>query len=219
MNRLLLGVAIVFAAGAANAELPLFAAKCGADLNVDTNLEGQVYMNGKVASLINRPDGQITARSGGVYVDITPQGDEPPRVTYTARDKTIGGCEILSFKAPERASAPSGHSRQGSSAVDRAARGQFDATGPIGCAQHRGQPLRDCDMGVARDGGGTAVVVVALPDGRKRTIFFEDGNAVSADSSQADGYGELRSSRDGDLSTITVGEERYEIPDAVPFGG
>jgi len=219
MNRLLLGAAIVFAAGTANADLPLFAAKCGADLNVDTNTNGQVYMNGKVASLINRPDGQITARSAGVYVDITPQGDEPPRVTYTARDKSVGGCEILSFKAPERSPAAGGHAHHGSSAVDRAARGQFDATGPVDCAQHRGQPLRQCEMGVAREGGGSAVVVITRPDGLKRTIFFEHGTAVSADTSQADGYGELRASRDGDLSTIFVGEERYEIPDAVLFGG
>ena len=61
--------------------------------------------------------------------------------------------------------------------------------------------------------------MVTRPDRRKRTIFFEDGNAVSADTSQADGYGEFRASRDGDISMVSVGEERYEIPDAVPFGG
>lgn len=47
-------------------------------------------MNGKVANLINRPDGQITAQSGGVYIDITPQGSQPPRVTYTAKNKSTG---------------------------------------------------------------------------------------------------------------------------------
>jgi len=56
-------------------------------------------VNGEVASLINRPDGEITARAAGAYIDITPQGDEPPRVTYTARDKSIGVWEFVSFKA------------------------------------------------------------------------------------------------------------------------
>lgn len=219
MKRLLLGATLALAAGAANAELPLFAAKCGADLNVDTNTNGQVYVNGKVASLINRSDGQITARSGGAYIDITPQGAEAPRVTFTAKDKSTGVCEILSFKAPEYGAEAGGHGHHRSSASERAGQGEFDATGSVGCAQHEGQPLRQCSMGVARDGGGTAVVVVTRPDGRKRFIFFERGKPTSADTSQADGYGEFRTARGGDLSMVFVGEERYEIPDAVVFGG
>lgn len=219
MKRVLLGAAIVFATGAANAELPLFAAKCGAGLNVDTSTEGQVYVNGKVASLINRPDGQITARSGGAYIDITPQGGEPPRVTFTAKDKSTGVCEILSFKAPEYGADSGGHGHHRSSAAERAGQGDFDATGSVGCAEHDGQPLRQCRMGVARDGGGTAVVVVTRPDGRKRFIFFERGEPISADTSQADGYGEFSTARGGDLSLVFVGEERYEIPDAAVFGG
>ena len=219
MKRLLLAAVATLVAGVANAGVPLFAARCPAGLNVDTNLEGKVYVNGKVASLINRPDGQITARSEGAYIDITPQGDEPPLVTYTARDKSTGVCEILSFKAPDGG----GSTRQGGgyapSSAERAGKGDFDATGPVGCAQHENQPLRQCQMGVAREGGGTATVVVTLPDGRKRFIFFERGKPVSADTSQADGYGEFRTARGGDLNMIFVGQERYEIPDAVVFGG
>lgn len=101
----------------------------------------------------------------------------------------------------------------------RAGMGKFDATGPIPCAQHAGQPMGQCQFGVARAGGGTATVVVTLFDGRKRVIFFEQGKPVGADLSQADGKATLRATKESDLHMIRIGDERYEIPDAVVFGG
>ena len=200
-------------AGTASAGVPLFAAKCGPDLNVDTNPAGQVYINGNVAKLTKRPDGQISANSHGVWVDITPQGDRPPLVTYTARDKSVGECEILSFKASHGV----GHERESTAA--RAGQGRFDARASIPCAQHKGQPMGQCDSGVARDPGGTATVVVTRPDGRTRAIFFEKGKAISADLSQADGSMHFHATKKGDLYLIEAGNERYEIPEALVFGG
>ena len=101
----------------------------------------------------------------------------------------------------------------------RAGMGKFDATGQIPCAQHAGQPMGQCKFGVARAGGGTATVVVTLFDGRKRVIFFEKGKPVGADLSQADGNVTLRGTKESDLHMIRIGDERYEIPDAVVFGG
>ena len=101
----------------------------------------------------------------------------------------------------------------------RAGQGQFDATGPIPCAQAAGQPMGQCQMGVARDGGGTATVAITRPDGRKRFIFFQRGRAAGADISQADGNVRFSATRSGDMTQIRIGNERYEIPDAVPFGG
>jgi len=100
----------------------------------------------------------------------------------------------------------------------RAGQGQFDATGPLPCAQALGQPMGQCEFGVARAGGGYATVVVKRPDGRTRAIFFRMGRPIGADTSQAD-FGEFRATREGDLHLIRVGTERYEIPDAVIFGG
>lgn len=97
--------------------------------------------------------------------------------------------------------------------------GDFDATGQIPCAQAAGQPMGPCKFGVSRDGGGTATVVVTKPDGRTRAIFFVDGTANSADASQAEGDLEFTASREGDLTIVRVGEERYEIPDAAVYGG
>ena len=75
-----------------------------------------------------------------------------------------------------------------------------------------------CDFGVAREGGGTAAVVVTRPDGTTRALFFTDGRFESADTSQANGYPEYGASREADLNLIRVGAERYEIPEVVVFG-
>lgn len=101
----------------------------------------------------------------------------------------------------------------------RAGQGDFDATGSIPCAQVIGQPATECEFGVARAGGGYAAVVVTRPDGHTRAIFFRMGIAIGADTSEADNPGEFSASREGDLSLVRIGGERYEIPDAVVLGG
>jgi heat shock protein HslJ len=424
--RLFSALAATLMAGAASADVPLFAAKCPSGITADSNTKGQVYINGKVARLIKRPDGQITAQTAGAYVDITLRGSQPPRVTSTARDKTVGECEILSFKAPDTTAPPlagthwrlvefqsmddrqgitrpaegalytmwlhgdgtvamqlncnrakgtwsaepgldgwSGRfkfgplaatralcpppsmdegivaqahyvssylmkegrlylslmadggiyvwARDGSTSSEsgwpaapenggprnweataalklreqpsassrilasyrpgtildnlgckraqgrawcdvqplggglrgyvaaeylrpaispdgsaamgpddsalRAGQGQFDASGPLACAFGAGRPMRQCEFGVARAGGGYATVVVRKPDGHSRAIFFRMGKPVGADTSQADGYSEFRATRASGMHRIRIGNERYEIPDAVIFGG
>ena len=74
MKRFVIAIAATLVAGTASAAVPLFAAKCPTGITADSNAKGQVYVNGKVAKLINRPDGHVTAQSGGIYVDITPRG-------------------------------------------------------------------------------------------------------------------------------------------------
>lgn len=100
----------------------------------------------------------------------------------------------------------------------RAGQGQFDATGQVPCAQYLGQPMIQCDFGVARAGGGYATVVVTKPDRGTRAIFFRMGQPIGADTSEAD-PGEFSATREGDLIFIRLGNERYEIPDAVVLGG
>jgi heat shock protein HslJ len=101
----------------------------------------------------------------------------------------------------------------------RAGQRNFDATGNVPCAQSAGQPMTQCEFGVSRSGAGYATVVIKKPDGRSRAIFFRMGKPIGADTSQADGYSDFRATRESDLNLIRIGNERYEIPDAVVLGG
>jgi hypothetical protein len=75
-------------------------------------------------------------------------------------------------------------------------------------------PMGQCDFGVIRRGNGDATVVVTLPGGGQRYIYFE-GNQSSSDAAAG-----IVWERRGDLNLMSIGtEERYEIPDAVRFGG
>lgn len=101
----------------------------------------------------------------------------------------------------------------------RAGQGKFDATGPLPCAQYAGQPMGQCEFGVARAGGGYATVVIKKFDGRTRAIFFRMGRPIGADVSEAEGRLEFRATKEHDLHLIRIGNERYEISDSVIFGG
>jgi hypothetical protein len=101
----------------------------------------------------------------------------------------------------------------------RAGQGKFDATGKIPCAQFNGQPMTECQFGVARAGGGYATVAISKPDGGTRTIFFRIGRPIGADTSEADGYPKFSATKENDLHLIRMGTERYEIPDAAILGG
>lgn len=101
----------------------------------------------------------------------------------------------------------------------RAGLGMFEASGALPCALSPGQPMGTRPFGVARAGGGDATVVVTKPDRRTRAIVFRMGRPIGADTSQADGYPAFRATRNGDLHLVRVGNERYEIVDAIVLGG
>ena len=91
----------------------------------------------------------------------------------------------------------------------------FHATGEIPCARYAGQPMRSCRVGVIRRGGGSATVRVFWPDGGERNLYFEKGRLDSSDSEAG-----VWAERVSDLNKVFVGtEERFEIPDALIYGG
>lgn len=94
----------------------------------------------------------------------------------------------------------------------------YHATGDIPCSMGEGQPMGQCPFGVKREGNGTGMVTVTKSGGRTRVIFFENGRATGYDMSQAD-PGEFSAEKQSDLNIIRIGDERYEIPDAVIQGG
>jgi hypothetical protein len=152
-------------------------------------------------------DGEYSVR---IYLP-KPAAQRGEKASYTLT-VSIGGASAAS-SGSEAADA------RALAATGRASEGRFDATGQIPCAQAKGQPMGQCAFGVARAGGGTATVVVTRPDGRKRAIFFDKGKALGADLSQADGNMTFRATKEADLYRIQAGDERYEIPEAVVFGG
>lgn len=94
----------------------------------------------------------------------------------------------------------------------------FQATGSIRCAMREGEPGSSCPFGVIREGNGSGMVMVPKPDGRTRSILFETGQAIGYDVREADS-GEFRAIREGDSTLVHIGQEWYDIPDAVIYGG
>jgi hypothetical protein len=89
----------------------------------------------------------------------------------------------------------------------------FDATGSLSCAKTASAAMGNCLFGVVRDGPGNAGVWIAIGNGVERAILFEGGVPVSADSRAP-----LSFTQEGDMFTISVGDERYQFPDAVVNG-
>lgn len=94
----------------------------------------------------------------------------------------------------------------------------YNAAGNIPCAMATGQPTGSCPFGVKREGEGSGIVTVTKPDGRTRAIFFENGEATGYDVNEAD-PGKFSADKQDDLNIVRIGEERYEIPEAVILGG
>jgi hypothetical protein len=95
----------------------------------------------------------------------------------------------------------------------------FNATGNIPCARYPGQPMMQCKFGVIRKGNGNGSVTVFWPDGGNRVIYFEDATPMSYDESEADGGAKMTVGKSSDLHTVKIGDQRFEIPDAVITGG
>lgn len=90
-----------------------------------------------------------------------------------------------------------------------------EGSGMIPCAVTVGQPMATCTYRVSRGSGGTASVWVALPSGGERYLDFREGRLVGSDPGM-----QVFQDRMGDLNIVSInGVERYELPDAILFGG
>lgn len=139
------------------------------------------------------------------WCDVQPVGGGPRG--YVAAD----------FLRP--AIGPDGRAVKGpDTSASRAGQGNFDATGTVRCVPEAEAPPDPCDFGVARSGGGDGTIMVTSPSGRTRAIFYALSAPIGADTSQADS-GAFGAARGEDTWTISVGNERYEIPDAAILGG
>lgn len=93
----------------------------------------------------------------------------------------------------------------------------FHATGIVRCATFRGG-ARDCEFGVIRVGNGSAAVTIRKPNGALRTIVYRQGSPFGYDQDVKRPVA-MTWRRQGDDTTVRIGQETYVIPDAVVFGG
>lgn len=147
------------------------------------------------------------------------EGVLPKTGTYKIRVYMMRSAARRNEVAPYRLEIMiSGKAAQTTSHDAKVAGTPYHATGKIPCAAMSGQPMGTCQFGVKRQGNGNALVTVTHNNGKKRVIIFQNGRATGYDQSQAD-QSKFSSTKDSDLSIIKIGSERYEIPDAVVYGG
>ena len=86
----------------------------------------------------------------------------------------------------------------------------------IFCVRALGQPMTQCEFGIARAGGGYPTVLMTKPDGRTHAIFLRMGKTIGADASEAEGnVGKFGAAREDDRNLSWVDSERDEIAGAV----
>ena len=98
----------------------------------------------------------------------------------------------------------------------------FHAMGQVRCVTPGRRSARDCTAGVVRKRDGGATVTIFSPEGRSRAVFFDaNGVATRVDTAEADGSARqpFVARRSGATTVVTLGQERYEIPDAIVTGG
>lgn len=133
---------------------------------------------------------------------------------------TIDGIQLVSVPSRQNAQQTPG---DGDGTGDAKVLGtDYNATADIRCAGYRKHPAGMCPSGVKRNTeGGMTIVEVNWPGGDSRALFFDKaGKLVSADTSQADGSAAFQPKgvRQGDMTIVTIGPERYEIPDVFVQG-
>ncbi|NBN65440.1 SH3 domain-containing protein [Pannonibacter tanglangensis] len=89
-----------------------------------------------------------------------------------------------------------------------------EITGLLPCSPGPGRPMRTCPFRALRGDPGTVSIRITLPTGRERTVEFRGGRVVATDPGLS-----FSAERTGDLTLLRIGGERYEIADALPFGG
>jgi hypothetical protein len=126
--------------------------------------------------------------------------------------------EKASFDLKVEIAAESGAS-QGGSEDAQVPGTDFNATGQIPCARAAGQPMRQCDFGVKREGNGSGSITVFWPDGGNRVIFFKNNKPSAYDESEADGGAKMSVKEDNGLFAVTIGDQRFELFEAIMAGG
>ncbi|WP_380872238.1 hypothetical protein ACFB49_31810 [Sphingomonas sp. DBB INV C78] len=159
----------------------------------------------------------------------TPDGAEAQALISSKGGRVVGEVDGVTLISVPMGDANQGMPAAGAAQVDESVDAKvkgtnFNATGDVACSGlPDGQAAGRCQAGVVRKTDGSADLTVTWPDKRTRTLFFDAKTNVSgADTSQADGsakYAVKGIRKAPDLIIVTIGPERYEIPDALIVGG
>lgn len=103
-------------------------------------------------------------------------------------------------------------------ATTRAESGAFDARGEIPCAQEAGQPLGTCTAAVARV-EQAAAVVVTFANGFSRTLTFSDQEFLRGNATMSGVGTDTDWSLSDGVYRVRVDDQRFELPQALVFGG
>jgi hypothetical protein len=97
----------------------------------------------------------------------------------------------------------------------------FNATATIRCVTRTGRAPRDCNAGVVRNRDGSAVVTIFSTEGQSRAISFDAHRQVSrveAPESAGPAGPRFEARHSGRTTIVTLGGERYDIPDVMVTG-
>lgn len=168
---------------------------------------GEEYEAIHVGSTVGNQYEGTTAKSGDYRIRVylmRPAAQRGEQASYRMEMIVSGGGSAPRAAAGSHPYDPSG--------------GVYTASGYIKCWNNGQNPDNQCPMGVIRRSGGDADVYVKRPDGSERVIYFQNGKAVGYDHNQGD-HGEFSASVGGDTWLIMIGNERYEIVEAIIYGG
>ena len=147
-------------------------------------------------------------------------GGDPRRAPWRCLVSNDGVVVEVSFACREGGQAAEARPARLPETADAEVPGtRFHATGEIPCARGSGQPMTRCKFGVVREGNGNGAITVCWPDGGNRVIFFEGQTPMRYDQSQADAGARMTVRKDSDGYKIRIGDQRFEIFEAVITGG
>ncbi|GLI91708.1 hypothetical protein [Methylocystis echinoides] len=87
-------------AAAALAKVPYFAAKCPADISVETDRSGRAYVSGKKASVRSMNANYSEIRGAGVTISVARDAGSLI-VSYTGKGRAHGVCEVVEQEQAE----------------------------------------------------------------------------------------------------------------------
>lgn len=190
----------------------LVTAKAGQLLSVSQKPVSKAYFN------VNAPGTDQALFNGSVAGSELKNRPLPDDGTYAVRVYLMGGDADRHLRVPVNLNiSVTGKPLPALTDKRDAKVGQtgFHATASVPCKYSLDPKLTTCEAGVIRRGrDGTATVVLKMK-GFNRSILFVKGKPVACDSAE-----EMKSTRQGDLTTVTFGDnsEVYQIRDVFLSG-